>query len=275
MKIRQLRAFLAVAETLSFAMASERLHTSQSALSVAIKSLEDNLGGRLFGRTTRRVRLTPEGEALLPAARKLVADWDAVQDDLRQRFSLGHGRASIAAMPSFAMNLLPPALRLFRNTHPHISVKVHDVINEQVMDMLQVGEAELGVGFEPSSSSLTFEPLYLDRFVAVVSADSSLAAHSRVEWRTLLNFPFIALQRPSAVRYLLEESLQKAGVELNVEFESHHLSTVGRMVANGLGVSAVPVLCARQMEELGTVVLELEAPIIERKIGILWRPEQE
>ena len=274
MKIKQLRGFLAVADTLNFAAASERLHISQSALSFTIKSLELGLGGKLFERTTRRVKLTPVGEALLPLARKLIADWESVQSEIRHRFSLGHSRVSIAAMPSFAASMLPPVLRLFRDEHPHISVQVHDVINEQVMDMLQVGGVELGIGFEPSFSSLAFEPLYLDRFVAIVPPDSSFSKYSRIHWGDLLESPFVALQRPSAVRVLLEESLLAAGMKLKVEYESHHLSTVGKMVASGLGVSAVPALCRQQMIELGAVILELETPEIERSVGILWRPGQ-
>ena len=275
MKIKQLRGFLTVADTLSFVTASERLHISQSALSVTIKSLEADLGGKLFGRTTRRVRLTPEGEALLPLARKLIADWESVQSELQHRFSLGHSRVSVAAMPSFAASLLPPVLRLFRDSHPHISVQVHDVINERVMDMLQVGEVELGVGFEPSFSSLAFEPLYLDRFIAIVPPDSRFAEYSIIHWRDLLESPFIALQRPSAVRILLEDSLLAVGIELRVDYESHHLSTVGKMVASGLGVSVVPALCAQHMTEVGAKILQLDAPEIERHVGILWRPGQE
>ena len=71
MTIKQIRAFLAVAHSLSFAVACERLHLSQSALSLTIKALEEGLGGRLFSRNTRNVALTPEGESLLPLARRL------------------------------------------------------------------------------------------------------------------------------------------------------------------------------------------------------------
>uniref|UniRef100_UPI002284419A LysR family transcriptional regulator n=4 Tax=Enterobacterales TaxID=91347 RepID=UPI002284419A len=76
MSIKQLRAFLAVAHTLNFAQASERLNISQPALSLAIRGLEDALGGPLLLRTTRRVTLTPEGETFFPMARQLLADWD-------------------------------------------------------------------------------------------------------------------------------------------------------------------------------------------------------
>lgn len=276
MTLKQIRAFLAVAQSLSFAVACERLHLSQSALSLTIKALEEGLGGRLFSRNTRNVALTPEGESLLPLARRLVADWDNAEDEMRQRFTLKRGRVTLAAMPSFAGNLLPPILRTFRARYPNVNVTVNDVINEQVLEMVRDRHVELGVAFEPmQSSSLAFTPLYLDRFVAVVPLDSPLAQRSEIQWQTLLEQPFITLQRPSTVRVMLEEHLQNRGMKLPVEFESHQLATVGRMVASGLGVSAVPALCVGQMHELGARCITLSDPVIERAIGVLTKPGHE
>ncbi len=194
MTIKQIRAFLAVAHSLSFAVACERLHLSQSALSLTIKALEEGLGGRLFSRNTRNVALTPEGESLLPLARRLIADWDNAEDEMRQRFSLQRGRVTLAAMPSFAGNLLPPILKSFRARYPNVNVTVNDVINEQVLEMVRDRQVELGVAFAPmQSTSMTFTPLYVDRFVAVVPADSALAGRADIDWQTLLEQPFITL----------------------------------------------------------------------------------
>ena len=276
MTVKQIRAFLAVAQSLSFAVACERLHLSQSALSLTIKALEESLGGRLFSRTTRNVALTPEGESLLPLARRLIADWDNAEDEMRQRFTLQRGRVTLAAMPSFAGNLLPPILKTFRARYPKVNVTVNDVINEQVLEMVRDRQVELGVAFEPmQSSSLQFTALYVDRFVAVVPSDSPLAGLSEIDWNTLLEQPFITLQRPSTVRVMLEEHLQARQTRLPVAFESHQLATVGRMVASGLGVSAVPALCAAQIRELGAHCITLGEPVVERAIGILTKPGHE
>ncbi len=275
MTVKQIRAFLAVAQSLSFAVACERLHLSQSALSLTIKALEEGLGGRLFSRTTRNVALTPEGDALVPLARQLIADWDNAEDELRQRFTLQRGRVTIAAMPSFAGNLLPSILKAFRARYPNVNVTVNDVINEQVLEMVRDRHVELGVAFEPQqSSSLEFTPLYIDRFVAVVPSDSPLADCGETDWESLLKLPFITLQRPSTVRVMLEEHLQARNLKLPVELESHQLATVGRMVASGLGVSAVPALCAGQMQELGARCITLRDPVM-RAIGVLTKPGHE
>lgn len=276
MTVKQLRAFLAVAQSLSFAVAGERLYLSQSALSLTIKALEEGLGGRLFSRNTRNVALTPEGEVLVPLARRLIADWDNAEDELRQRFTLQRGRVTLAAMPSFAGNLLPPILKTFRARYPQVNVTVNDVINEQVLEMVRDGQVELGVAFEPQQgSSLAFTPLYIDRFVAVVPADSPWVDQAQIDWPTLLTQPFITLQRPSTVRVMLEEHLRARDMSLPVEFESHQLATVGRMVASGLGVSAVPALCVGQMRELGARCITLCDPVVERAIGVLTKPGHE
>ena len=270
MTVKQLRAFLAVAQSLSFAQACERLHLSQPALSLAIKNLEESLGGQLLTRTTRSVRLTPEGETLLPIARRLLVDWDNTEELLRQHFPLQLGKVAVAAMPSFAGNRLPAALKAFRDAYPRVNVAVHDVINERVMEMVRERRVELGVAFEPAAlDGLQFTPLYNDRFLAVVPASSELARRDALSWADLLGQPFIALQRPSAVRLLLEDSIAALHGKLPVAFESHQLATVGRMVAEGLGVSAVPSLCRGQMEELGARCLPLNEPQVERRVGLL------
>ena len=91
----------------------------------------------------------------------------------------------------------------------------------------------------------------------------------------LLRERFIALQRPSAVRALLEQTLAERRVELRVAFECHQLATVGRMVAQGLGVSAVPGFCVPQMAELGARCRPLVSPGVQRRIGLLRRTDRQ
>ncbi|MEB7598666.1 LysR family transcriptional regulator [Raoultella terrigena] len=266
MSVKQLRAFLAVAHTLNFAHASERLNLSQPALSLTIKGLEEVLGGSLLQRSTRKVTLTQEGEIFLPMARQLLADWDNAEEAMRQSFTLQRGKISIAAMPSFAANVL----KAFRDRYAAINVTVHDVINEQVIEMVREGRVEMGIAFEPApTNNLLFTPLAVDRFVAIVPKESPLASKSHLSWRELLTLDFITLQRPSAVRLMLEEELARSGRKLDVALESHQLVTVGRMVASGLGGSAVPALCRSQMAALGAVCLPLDNPPIEKCIGVI------
>ncbi|WP_447556507.1 LysR family transcriptional regulator [Vreelandella sp. EE22] len=273
MTVKQLRAFLAVAQTLSFTQACERLHLSQPALSLAIKGLEETLGGKLLIRSTRSVRLTPEGESLLPLAKHLLAQWENTEERLRERFTLQLGRLSVAAMPSFACNLLPEALVCFRRQYPRVNVTVHDVINEDVMEMVRARQVEIGIAFAPEGvGSLAFTPLFEDTFVGVLPPQSPLGRDT-LTWEELLSEDFITLQRPSRVRRLLEDALAHRELDFSVAFESHQLSTVAKMVASGLGVSAVPAMCMPQMHALGARCVPLAGPGIDCRVGILTQQE--
>lgn len=144
------------------------------------------------------------------------------------------------------------------------------MINEHVIEMVSEGRVEMGIAFEPDySGHLHFTPLGVDRFIAIVPPTCRLADRDRIAWRELLTLDFITLQRPSAVRLMLEEQLVQSGHTLEVALESHQLVTVGRLVANGLGGSAVPALCRTQMTELGATCIDLDTPVIQRRIGVL------
>ena len=196
MSVKQLRAFLAVAHTLNFAHASERLNLSQPALSLTIKGLEEALGGAAAARSTRKVTLT-RGELFLPMARQLLADWDNVEEAMRQSFTLQRGKISVAAMPSFAANVLPEALKAFRDRYAGVNVTVHDVINEQVIEMVREGGWRwASLSSHRPTTTCCFTPLAVDRFVAIVPQQSPLAKKKQLTWQELLTLDFITLQRP-------------------------------------------------------------------------------
>lgn len=270
--IKQLRAFVAVAESQSFAEACDSVHLSQPALSITIKNLEDSVGGRLLARSTRTLALTPEGEAFYPVAQRLLNDWDGALADLHNLFSMRRGKLSIAAMPSFASNQLSHALAVFRQNYPDVNVSIEDVVAESVVDMVRSGRVEIGITFEPAEiHGLDFFTLFSDKFVAVIPPQHHLANCQTITWNMLQGVSFIALQRPSSIRQLIEKELETSGYGLSVELEAHHLGTVGRMVAAGLGISAVPALCMDQMEEMGAVCKPLSEPEISRRVGVITR----
>ncbi len=269
---KQIRAFVAVVRSRSFAEAAAQIHLSQPALSIAIKNLEEAVGGQLLTRTTRTFALTPEGESFYPTALRLLSEWESALQDLNNRFALRTGNITIASMPSFASNLLPATLKQFKSEHPEVKVALHDVVAEDVVKMVRSGKAELGVSFDPGiHDDLTFTPLFTDQFVAVLPSDHALAGHSKVELSQFINNDLITLQAPSQVRVLIEQMLVKQGLNFNPALEAHHLATVGRMVASGLGVSIVPALCEGQMKEVGAVCRPLSHTVLSQRVGIIAR----
>ena len=268
--IKQLRAFVAVAKTHSLAEASAQLHVSQPAISIAIRSLEESLGGDLFSREGRQLVLTPEGATFVERAQQLLYNWDNTLDAVQQRFRLQQGQLSIAAIPAFALNQLPELLRQFHQQHPDINIVLEDIVMERVVNAVQEGRAELGFSFRPDDlGNLSFTPIGDDRFVAVLPAGHALARKKLVRWQDLAQERFIAMNRGSAVRRWTDAAFGEVPPRLLCE--ANQLSTIGRLVQSGLGVSAVPSLCEQQMDAYGLVCKPLAEPVVTHAVGILAR----
>lgn len=270
--LRQLRAFATLADSRSFAEASDVLHLSQPALSVAIKNMEQAVGGSLFDRSTRSVQLSPEGRQFLPVARRLLADWDNAFDDLGRAFNLQQGKVSVAVMPSFAVNQLPEALATFQSACPDINITVEDIVMELVIDAVRQGKVDLGVTFEPEQlDGVDFMPLFTDRWIALLHAESPLRDRQRLSWKDLVKEPFIAMNRGSWSRSTTDKAMADAGVTPARLLEANQIATIGRMVSVGLGTAVVPALCQGQMERLGVVCRAFSGPAITRRVGIFTR----
>jgi len=270
--LKQLRAFVAIAESGSFAEASEQVHLSQPALSIAIKNFEDCIGGKLLARSTRKVALTPEGQLFIPVAKRMIADWDEAFTDLNNLFSLQRGKLAIAAMPSYASTELPMLLKTFRDNYPQVNIKVHDVIAEDTVAMVRTGKVELGITFDPGLyDDLIFEPLFTDQFIAVIPIDHPLCSHSKISLVSLAKFPFISMQQPSSIRALLDNFLLEQNIKLTAEFETNQFATIGQMVHSGLGVSVMPALYQKQLLSIGVECRPLKAPAISRRVGLITR----
>ena len=269
--IKQLRGFVAIAEAGSFAEACEQLHLSQPALSAAIRKMEESVGGQLFARTTRAVALTPEGAQFLPVARRLLHDWNEGFDDLRGLFALQIGKLSIAAMPSFASNCLPQVLAQFGRQYPKIHINVQDIVMEEVIIAVQSGRVELGITFEPDiDEGLDFVPLFNDQFIAILPPGHRLADQQTLAFADLVDYPLVALNRGSSTRRWTDAAIAQTRLEPPRIFEAFQLTTVGSMVAAGVGVALVPALCQAQMQNLGALCRPVLGGI-ERPVGIFTR----
>ncbi|MCU7554199.1 LysR family transcriptional regulator [Alteromonas sp. ASW11-19] len=266
---RNMLAFIRVAESNTFAEAAEKLHLTQPALSAAIKKMESQLGGKLFSRSTRRVHLTPEGNTLLPTARRLIDEWDETYQDMQNLFAMQQGKLTLAAMPSFAESHLPGILSRYHTQYQNIRLQILDVVMESVIDRVLTGRAELGFTFEPEvMDRLVFAPLFEDRFVAVVHGEHALAACSQVDWSTCLNYPFVAMNRGSAVRKWTEQAAQQYG-NVNIIAETGQLGSLGQLIGEGLGISVVPALCRGQMEARGLRCIDISDSPLVKRVGLI------
>lgn len=268
--IQQLRVFVAVAHSRSLAEASERVHLSQPAISIALRKLEDNVGGALFARTSRQLALTPEGDAFLPTAVRLLNDWNEAFEDLSDQFSKQRGKVTVAALPTLAAGLFPGVIKRFHEVYPRINLSLHDVLADQINQMVREGRADLGLSVPPSEADdLSFEPVLEDSYVAVCPCGHPLLTQNYVAWSQLSAYPFIGINRLSSSRQDIDRTMQSVGERLDILCDARQIATVGRMVAAGLGISVLPSLSFRQIATDGIEHRPLTEPTIRRELGII------
>ena len=196
--------------------------------------------------------------------------------DVRNHFALGRGKLDMAAMPTYTTNFLPKILADFHRQYPNIHITVHDVIAENVVQMVREERCELGITFAPEDApDLNFQPLYKDRFVAILPDKHPLLDKQKLKWVDVLAYPHLSLQRPAGTRRLIDQALKEKDLLLTPAFESHQLVSIGRMVNEGLGLSVVPSTSRAQMEEMGLQCRAVSAPVITHQVGIVTRPQRE
>ena len=273
--VHELEAFLLVAETCNFRQAAERFHVSQPALSRIIQSAEHKLGARLFDRNTRHVALTRAGEALLPIARRIVAEFHDSLSDLSEFVAGRKGRITIACLPSAAAALLPAAMSTFQQSHPQVTISLTPMSDVFVQDMVADGRADFGMSVAPAGSGqVDFEPFARDDFVLICSLNDPLAKRRLVDWRVLAERPLVASGPASSIRPLVNRVLAETGLAIEPKYEATNISVVGAMVAAGLGVAPIPRLALRLIDVTGLAVLKLGRPSVYREIGILTRTDR-
>lgn len=273
--LRQLRAFVAVAQLGGFTPAAERLHLTQSALSVLVRALERELGLRLFDRTTRMVRLTEAGREFYASAEKVLLDLEHAVAASRGLAEVRRGRVAVAATPLMSSIMLPRIIAGYMAAHPGVSVVLKDAVAGQIRRLVHEGEADFGIAtFHAPEPGLVTEPLMADTLVLACPKNHPLARKPRVRWRDLEGVPFVALPRDNAVGELIRDSLKETGTSVDIAHEVAFLTTVLGMVEAGLGVSVLPSYGRDTIRTHNIAVRRLVEPAIRRETSLVMRRDR-
>ena len=258
MELRHLRYFVGIAEAESFSRAAARLHVTQPALSRQIRDLEAELGVRLFDRSTRRVRLTPEGEEVLRRSRDALVAVDALRDRAR---SLGGGRAGIltvGATPQVMESVLSGFLTRYGRAHPDIDVQLVEHGAVRILRLVEEGHIQVGLAVHPVRAPLHARVLFPARILAVISASSGLARKRTVQLGDLASQRLLLLQGSFATRQILDGAFQAARIHPHVALESGDPHSLLTLAEAGHGVAVVPstVLLPRDGVRIAPIVDE-------------------
>lgn len=271
MEIRQLKAFLAIAEAKTFTAGARRVNVTQAAISMQIKQLEDEVGLQLFTRTPRRVILTEAGEYLLERARKILREHDNALAEIAELAGAEHGRLRIgSASAEFATQQLPHILQSIREKYPNADIAVTAGTSEKLVDKIMHGEIDIAfVSLPVENSSITTELLFSDEIVAIAHPSHPSANERYISAAALAGEKLILGERGGNTRRMIDDFFNAANVRPNIVMELSRQEAINQMVENNLGVgTAGAKTIANEIREGRLVSWLIEGAEINWELGL-------
>jgi DNA-binding transcriptional LysR family regulator len=272
-QFQQLAYFLAVAETRHFTHAAERMRVAQPSLSKQIKTLETELGAPLFSRARGNVTLTPAGEALLPLARRMLADAETARREVAELAGLRRGRVRLGATPSLCAGLLADVLARFHGDYPGVELQVEEGGSRDLVRDLARGQLDLALIILPlqsSDPSLVTEEILREDLVVASVANPGRRPYIRID--ELRGRPLVMFRRGYDLREATLTACRQAGFEPRFAVEGGEMDAVLRFVEAGLGVAVVPSMVLDGRPGLvGTPIL----PGLRRTVALAHRKDVE
>ena len=256
MEIRQLRAFVAIADSGTFTAGAHRVNVTQAAISMQIRQLETETGARLFIRAPRRVILTEAGEHLLIRARQILREHDAALDEIAELAGAEKGRLRIGtASAMVTTDTLPKILRGVRQQHPSAEITVQSGTSESLVEQILAGELDIAfVSLPVEARGIQTERLSEDQLVAIASPNHRFSDQSTISPYTLAGERLILGERGGNTRRLIDQFFAQAGVTLTVAMELSRQTAIRRMVEEDMGVGIVPLHSVREDVASGKLI---------------------
>lgn len=245
---------------------------SQPGLSAAIREFEEELGVRLFQRDTRNVRLTADGEALLPLVEVTLNNATQSAKDIHDLVKLKRNNVRIAAVSSMTSFLLPSVLSEFQRIHPHVHIEVIDDENNEVTDQVYDGRADIGLGLGPFDGG-SFEPTFLfsDQLSVVVSENHPLAACRQVSWAEVGVEPIVCYHRTSHVYQMIDQTLASQGIRFTPRGTFSFRQSLFGWALSGSAVTILPSLSLTQTMPPGLIHIPLTSPTVSRQYFVFTK----
>ena len=273
-ELRHLRQFVAVAEELHFGRAAVRLHMTQPPLTMAIRQLEGLLGAVLFVRTRRSVALSPAGEALLPRARRMLADADELAPAARAASQGMMGRLRLGFVSTVGYGDLPLWLRGFREAVPGVELALREATLDVQLTAFAAGEIDAGfVLHAPGERFAGFEQLRVasEPLVLALPGDHRLAAAAAVHAGAILGEPLVIF--PRAISPSLYDAVllfyRARQVAPRIAQEAIQMQTIVNLVSAGIGLAWVPESVTR-LQRPGVAYRRVPDAGLAAETSLIW-----
>lgn len=276
LSVRHLRSFVSVARQGSFTKASKLLFVTQSALSLTIQHLEEDLGVKLFDRTTRKIELTDAGEESLDLAERLIRDFDSTLRSMRALGQRKRGSVSIAAVPSVMGWLLPDTVAKYIASFPCVDVKLSEDSARNVQMQVFRGHVDFGISsLWLSNNELAFEPLFDDPYGVIFAPNHPFATRkSNIKWEDLEKLQIVGYNVDLVIQNKLSNISNIAEHVRGSRYQASNTSMIEKLVRSGLVISVMSALSARRPPLNQLKFRLLYNPDCSRTVGILTRKEK-
>lgn len=273
---RQLKIFVSLAQSLNFSRTAGQFCVAQPTLSKIVREIEQEVGVRLFERTTRSVKLTADGEALVGVASRVTQEFEVGLTEFEEVARRRIQRLSIAALPTLAAMVLPGPVAALRAEMPNAFIRIHDVFTDQALDLLRARKVDLALtGVDVVHKDLDYEEIVCERFVLLSSRQHPGVRKIRT-WseEEIGALPIITMPHGTGTRQFVEAAFISKGLPFRPCMELNNLTSIAKFVKAGCGVAVLPLSGAQLVLDDGLFITSLRgAP--ERSIGIVTRRDTE
>lgn len=275
MELRHLRYFVVVAEELNFSRAAERLHIAQPPLSQQIRSLEEELGLRLFHRTKRKVSLTDGGRDFLVNARHTLAQAEhAIRS--AQRASRGQvGRLVVGFVMSATCSIVPKILRIFQSHSPDVELVLQESTSSESLAALCEQRMHIGFLRMPfNANSLKYACVLKEPYMVALPGSHPLSKRAKIKVHMLANEHFIISPRSQGPGYYdqIINMCHRAGFSPHIAQEAKQFQTTLSLVSAGMGVAVIPA-SVKDLRSLEIVYKPLDPPDQYSEIAVAWKSD--
>ena len=278
MNLEQLAGFVEVAATGHFTKAAAALHLAQPSLSRQISTLEKELGAELFHRAHGHISLTAAGQTLLPTARRMLADAEAVRRDMDELAGLRRGRIRLGATPTLCVSLVAEAISRFHRDHPGIELELVETGSRELIEALGAGELDLALITRtldpgPQMPRLAMRSVLGEDLVVIAAAGggADLTGRDRITLAEVAELPQVLFHHGYDLREATSAAFESAGLSPNVVVEGGEMDAVLRFVERGLGLAIVPAMVLVDRPHLTSV--QLVEPDLSRTVSLAKRAD--
>lgn len=272
MDLQQLRYVVALARELNFVRAAQKSHVTQPTLSQQIKKLEDELGVKLFERSSQRVRLTAAGEKFLAASESVLNTLDQGVRELRDDGGEIRGEVRISAIPTIGPYVLPGLIMNLRRKAPKLHLQIYEETTSVLLDSLKAGRVDIGLLALPiDADGLVSKSLAYEKFFLALSKKHPLARLKEASARDLRSQDLLILQEGHCFGSQALEFCKRERGDERVVFQGSSLTSILELASAGEGITLVPELVLSSAVPPGLKFIPFRKPGPFREIGFVWR----